>query len=57
MLKDGNNEAAIIKSKSDIYELYPDKKKEIKKFMKKNRVRFSNQQSLVKLANYLSSLA
>ncbi|GEM_PF-2890350 len=56
MLKDGKREAVIVKSKSDIYELYPDKKKEIKKFMKKNKVRFSNQQSLVKLADYLSSL-
>ena len=52
---DGQIERVTIKKKTFL-KMFPEKKNEIKAFIKKNNTQFSNEQSVVKLVKYINTL-
>jgi len=53
--KDGEIERITVKKKTFL-KLFPEKKKEIKAFIKKSKTQFSNEISVVKLVKYINTL-
>lgn len=53
--KDGEIELITVKKKTFL-KLFPEKKKEIKAFIKKNKTQFSNEISVAKLIQYINTL-
>jgi hypothetical protein len=53
--KDGQIERVVIKKKA-ILKMFPEKQKEIKAFIKTNKIKFSNETSVVKLIKYINTL-
>ena len=51
-----NENAFVVDSKRDIFNRFPSKKKYIKKFIKSNKIKFSDRESLIKLCRFLSLL-
>lgn len=50
------NEAKIINNKKELIAIFPDHKKEVAAFIKKNKVKTNKEESLVKLLKYYNSL-
>lgn len=55
IFKDGKLEEMLLKKKA-LLALYPEKASEIKSFMKKNRIKLSEEEDLKKLISFLSTL-
>jgi RecG-like helicase len=55
-IKTPNKECQLIKNTNDILEIFPEKKDEIKTFLKSNKIKFSKEEDLISVINFVNTL-